>query len=57
MTERTLTFTIEKETKNTVRYQEQPASGQPPVVGSLYIQQWALPAAYPKTLVVTIREA
>lgn len=37
---RTLTFVREKETKNTVRFQEEPSAGQPPVVGSLYVAKW-----------------
>lgn len=48
----TLKFTREKETKNTVRYKEMPESGQPPVVGTLYVQQWAAGGA--QELVVTI---
>jgi hypothetical protein len=37
---RTLTFIREKETKNTVRFQEEPEAGQPPVVGTLYVAKW-----------------
>ena len=37
---RTLTFVREKETKNTIRFQEEPAAGQPPVVGTLYVAKW-----------------
>ena len=29
-----------KETKNTVRFEEEPEDGQPPVIGTLYIQKW-----------------
>jgi len=36
-----LTFKAEKDTKNTRRYQEEATDG-PPIVGTLYIQQWAL---------------
>jgi hypothetical protein len=49
-----LIFVLEKETKNTVRYQEEPALNTPPVVGSLYVQKWALAPAYPARLTVTI---
>lgn len=35
-----IAFEFEKETKNSVRYKEVPAAGQPPVVGSLYVQKW-----------------
>lgn len=48
----TITFVREKETKNTVKFEEKPAAGQPPVVGSLYIQKWA--AGEAKELTVTI---
>ena len=34
-------FTKEKETKNTVKFTEVPTEGQPPVIGSLYVQKWA----------------
>ena len=36
-----LTFTVEKDTKNTRRYKEEATDG-PPVIGTLYVQQWAL---------------
>jgi len=36
-----LVFTVEKDTKNTRRYQEETGDG-PPVIGTLYLQQWAL---------------
>ena len=29
-----------KETKNTVRFEE-PESGDPPIIGTLYLQKWA----------------
>ena len=33
----------ERETKNTVRYEEvESESGEPPVIGTLYVQKWAL---------------
>lgn len=38
---RELLFAREKETRNTVRYQEQAPDGQPPVIGYLYVQKWA----------------
>jgi len=34
-------FKREKETKNTVRFQEEPGPGKPPVIGTLYLQKWA----------------
>ena len=33
-------FQKEKETKNTVRYQEVVEDGKPPVIGTLYLQKW-----------------
>jgi len=36
-----LTFQVEKDTKNTRRYQEEASNG-PPIIGTLYVQQWAL---------------
>lgn len=35
-------FRREKETKNTVRFQEVEQVGKPPVVGTLYVQKWAV---------------
>ena len=43
-----------KETKNTVRYEE-PDSDQPMVIGTLYLQKWALHRlGDPETITVTI---
>ena len=53
METQSLTFTMERETKNTARYQEQ-TDGKPPAVGTLYVQKWALGTDLPKELVVTI---
>lgn len=41
--QKTARFALEKETKGTFRFKEQPESGQPPVVGTLYVQKWAVP--------------
>ena len=41
MERQTLVFVTERETRNTVRFQEE-ASGKPPVIGTLYVQRWAL---------------
>ncbi len=51
---KSLEFVLEKETKNTFRYQEQTKDGQPPAIGSLYVQKWALGSNAPKTLTVTV---
>jgi hypothetical protein len=47
----------ERETKNTVRY-EQPESDQPMVIGTLYLQTWAVHRLEdPETITVTIAPA
>jgi hypothetical protein len=33
-------FVREKETKNTVRFEESVEKGKPPVIGTLYVQKW-----------------
>ncbi len=38
--QQTLRFVKEKDTKNTVKFAEQPEEGQPQVIGSLYVQKW-----------------
>lgn len=48
-----LSFTLERETKNTIRYAED-ASGKPPAIGTLYVQKWLLGNEPPKNLIVTI---
>ena len=50
----TITFTLERETKNTIRYEEQAPSGKPNMVGTLYLQKWALGEEPPKSVTVTI---
>ncbi|MFT7288117.1 MAG: hypothetical protein ACI87W_002232 [Halieaceae bacterium] len=54
MSKQTIKFEIEKETKNSVRYQEIPAEGQAPIVGSLYVQKWF--AGSTRTLEVSIEK-
>jgi hypothetical protein len=51
----TLILTVERETKNTVRYQEQTA-GKPPAIGTLYVQKWLLGESPPATLSVTVQD-
>ncbi len=53
METQTLTFTVERETKNTIRYQEK-TDGKPPAIGTLYVQKWFLGETAPRTLAVTI---
>ena len=56
MERQTLVFVTERETKNTVRFQEE-ARGKPPVIGTLYVQRWALGEPLPQRLTVTIEAA
>ena len=49
-----LTFEREKETRNTVRYQEIPEEGKPPIIGTLYLQKWF--AGDAASLTVTIEK-
>ena len=53
MAEKTIKFELEKHNKNSVRYKEVPEGGMPPVLGSLYVQNWF--AGESKTLEVTIK--
>jgi hypothetical protein len=55
MEKQTLTFTLERETKNTIRYSED-VSGKPPAIGTLYVQKWLLGDQPPKNLSITIEE-
>ena len=47
-------FEYEKETKNSVRYQEVPEEGKAPIMGSLYVQKWF--AGNTKSLEITIEK-
>ena len=49
-----LTFKLEKETKNTVRYAEVLEDGEDPVIGTLYVQKTYLPTTPVEVLSVTI---
>jgi hypothetical protein len=49
-----LIFNKEKETKNTIKFEEQPAEGKPAVIGSLYVQKWFVGDA--NTIKVTIKK-
>lgn len=50
----TLRFSLEKETKNTVRFSEVPGTGAPPIVGTIYVQKWFFRGSPPETLRVTL---
>ena len=51
--EKALKFIKEKETKNTIRYQEVNEGGKV-VIGPLYIQKSFLPDKFPENIKVTI---
>ena len=53
MDSRELTFEQEKETKNTVRFQEVVTDGEQAVIGPLYIQKHALGSEPPKQVRLT----
>jgi hypothetical protein len=55
MEKQTLTFTLERETKNTIRYAED-SNGSPPAIGTLYVQKWLLGNQPPRKLTITIGE-
>lgn len=40
-----ITFKYAKSTKNTHKFDEVAAVGEPPIVGTLYIQKWFAPTA------------
>ena len=53
----TATLTKARETKNTVRYEEQ-ETDQPLVIGTLYVHKWAVERLEdPETVTVTIAPA
>jgi hypothetical protein len=54
METRELTFEQEKETQNTVRYQEQTEDGEAKVIGPLYVQKSALGDKPPQSISVTL---
>jgi hypothetical protein len=53
MDTQTLTFTLERETKNTIRYAEH-TDGKPAAIGTIYVQKWLLGNDPPKKLTVII---
>ncbi|MBL4765088.1 MAG: hypothetical protein JKX67_07405 [Colwellia sp.] len=54
MSKTTITFELEKQNKNSVRYKEVPKDGMPPILGSIYVQKWF--AGNSKTIEVTIEK-
>jgi hypothetical protein len=49
-----LHFTLEKKTKNSVRYKEVPEEGKAPILGSIYVQKWY--AGTSKNISITIEK-
>ncbi len=56
MDQQIISFTMERETKNTIRYKEE-ANGNPPAIGTLYLQKWLLGETPPVKLQVMVSEA
>ena len=56
METQTLTFALERETKNTIRYQKD-ASGKPPAIGTIYVQKWLSGDTRPQNLTVPISKS
>ena len=54
MSQTTVKFSIEKQTKKSVRYKEEPEEGKAPIIGSLYVQKWF--AGDTKNLEITIHK-
>ena len=52
MSKAVVKFSYEKETKNSVRYKEEPEDGKAPIMGTLYVQKWF--AGNSKNLEITI---
>ena len=55
MDQQIISFTMERETKNTIRYQEE-TNGNPPAIGTLYLQKWLLGETPPVKLQVSVSE-
>ncbi|MBI4025334.1 MAG: hypothetical protein HY360_10170 [Verrucomicrobia bacterium] len=56
-TTKTLVFTKEKETKNTIRFTEQIEQGSPPVIGTLYLQKWFVGTAGKVSVTISVEDA
>jgi hypothetical protein len=62
MEKQTLTFTLERETRNMIQYVEdfrylEEFKDKPPAIGTLRVQRWILGDVPPRKLAVTIGEA
>ncbi len=51
---RTITLALDRLTKNTARYDEQPEEGQAPIIGTLYVQKHWTGSEPPRTITVQI---
>jgi hypothetical protein len=51
----TVRMTLDRETKNTVRYQEQPEQGQPAKLETQYIQKFVFGGEPPTQIDVTVK--
>ena len=47
-------FEFDRATKNTFKFEERPEGGQPPRIGSLYVQKWSLGENPPRQITVTL---
>lgn len=56
MSKHTIQFKREKETKNTVRFEEVPEKGKPPIMGTLYLQKWVAGSASELTVVLDVKD-
>jgi hypothetical protein len=52
MSEKKVKFEFENKNKNSVRYKEIPEDGNPPIIGSIYVQSWF--AGNSKNIEITI---
>ena len=57
MESKTAIFKYERETKNTVRFEEVTVPGTPPIMGTAYIQKWLLAQPLPQSIKVTLEDA
>ena len=55
MSDKKVKFEFEKKNKNSVRYKEVPEDGMPPVIGSIYVQNWF--AGNSKNIEITIAKS
>ena len=54
MTTKSAKFAKTKETKNTVKFDEVPATGEPEIIGSLYVQKYVFGETIPEEIAVRI---